>query len=760
MPTSEEKQKKKEQAAKEKKAEARKKELREKLLAGGRAYQNLGKSLNLDRLMTYDQKIDHIADLLVTFGDDILEFVGYYPKLDYAQFNSGPITTIIQAYYKYVPIPDRKPGVRKSSRSSQGDQAPSILDEVQNQGAERDKQEKIGMDENLEKGVTPAQLDGIREIAKWMYRNSYDTGAVSLGDSQERFVRMILQLPARVKLLMYYMIENKRRHNPEMLDIMTSQTSYVPNLERFKDEMIASKWKSWKRVSGDYVYWNKLEETLQIARGSMPAISLMGALGPMDALDRIPDPPAAQGDVAAQAASASPADAAVADREKALRVFMQVAKKHRDLLQKKENGGTVKQEEMDMSKAYLRASLQQLADADDTLKGLPESMHAEEPMEDSGLEKAESYTETGSSIVGMGAKANSINDQADNLKKYLSWDISPIAKDLNLSAGILGSIGGVTSLVASIFGIVELCKSGAAMSGHALGEKIADIVSSFGEIVDTLTSGGYTIKNAGIVGAEAATEAGKAALASAETASGAISVATGAMSMGIGLYKEYKAIDESKTAHAARREMKGLSAEESEKADAILDLNTRITDSKAGSAALDVVSGSLQMMGGVLSLTGVGSIVGTVLSCVGTAVSLAKSIKEYFEKKKNTEATVDAYIKMDSILELVMERLKQRGMNYAEKEVRKQIRQEIIASLGFASINSFYTHITRVYAQFLYDRAFYKDGTMLTMSSPEADRKNPYVEMLKSFGVKAVFPKDENGVPQPDIDTIAGKMVI
>ncbi|MCL2816245.1 MAG: hypothetical protein FWD23_16755, partial [Oscillospiraceae bacterium] len=89
---------------------------------------------------------------------------------------------------------------------------------------------------------------------------------------------MILSQPTSVKLLMYYLIENKKRKKPDNLDIAASQLNYVPNLEAFKKEIVRSRSKLWTRALDMSIMWNKLGDALNLARGC-GFLSSSGKLG-------------------------------------------------------------------------------------------------------------------------------------------------------------------------------------------------------------------------------------------------------------------------------------------------------------------------------------------------------------------------------------------------------------------------------------------------------------------------------------------------
>lgn len=110
--------------------------------------------------------------------------------------------------------------------------------------------------------VTDAQKAGLNAIAQWMYRNSKE--------KHRAFINGILRKSDREKLYMYYLIEKKRRKNATPADFYNSQAeNYVPNLDAFKDQMVASKLMVWKRLKmGGKIYWSKLEDAAHVSADS------------------------------------------------------------------------------------------------------------------------------------------------------------------------------------------------------------------------------------------------------------------------------------------------------------------------------------------------------------------------------------------------------------------------------------------------------------------------------------------------------------
>lgn len=120
--------------------------------------------------------------------------------------------------------------------------------------------------------LTAEQRKGLKDFHQWLYRNcDKHQGYFVLGSEGgvRAFAEEFMKKPASVQLKALYLIETKNRKQPDnpFFDF-ESQTSYVPNIDNLKDKIIANKLHFWKKLSGDYLYWNKLKESLAKAEAN------------------------------------------------------------------------------------------------------------------------------------------------------------------------------------------------------------------------------------------------------------------------------------------------------------------------------------------------------------------------------------------------------------------------------------------------------------------------------------------------------------
>lgn len=127
----------------------------------------------------------------------------------------------------------------------------------------------------LDPSITDEQRKGLLQFHQWLYRNCDREGMKGLGKtlfgsdgSARNFADKFISQPASVQLKALYLLENNKRKDKDEDGTFSqaSQNEYVPNLDCLKDKLTATKWKVWKRTNGSYLYWNKLNESLEAAR--------------------------------------------------------------------------------------------------------------------------------------------------------------------------------------------------------------------------------------------------------------------------------------------------------------------------------------------------------------------------------------------------------------------------------------------------------------------------------------------------------------
>lgn len=138
---------------------------------------------------------------------------------------------------------------------------------VEEEGEIEHSEKPVFAEEN--EGLEPEQIDAIEKIDNWLIRNFRNGGVAGLAidavkNAHEDFVSSLLSLSRRERLHVYYLVETGKRKNPSIIDVGASQSAvYKPDLQVFKNQMLATRWKFWTRVTGGYTYMNKLSQAFR-----------------------------------------------------------------------------------------------------------------------------------------------------------------------------------------------------------------------------------------------------------------------------------------------------------------------------------------------------------------------------------------------------------------------------------------------------------------------------------------------------------------
>lgn len=137
-----------------------------------------------------------------------------------------------------------------------------------NQDAWQNEKGKDPLNDDM--SLTDAQRKGLKDFHQWLYRNCDKTGFLGSGNagSMRDFANNFMKQPAAVQLKALYLLQTGNRKNPDKagLDDINSQINYVPDLDKIKKPLVANKWKIWRRANGSHLYWEKLSDSLSMAK--------------------------------------------------------------------------------------------------------------------------------------------------------------------------------------------------------------------------------------------------------------------------------------------------------------------------------------------------------------------------------------------------------------------------------------------------------------------------------------------------------------
>ena len=121
-----------------------------------------------------------------------------------------------------------------------------------------EKNQNPGQD--LNGGLSDAQIEGIRSISAFLFRNTlYAAKGETKGD-RAHFVENIIARPPKEMLLLYYVILEDDLHGPvDVKELNHKLQAYVPDLERFRPKMFNGVMKGFLgRLRGESLLWDKL----------------------------------------------------------------------------------------------------------------------------------------------------------------------------------------------------------------------------------------------------------------------------------------------------------------------------------------------------------------------------------------------------------------------------------------------------------------------------------------------------------------------
>ncbi|HHV11376.1 MAG TPA: hypothetical protein GXX75_13990 [Clostridiales bacterium] len=672
--------------------------------------------------------------------------------------------------------------------------------------------------ETLSKGIDSGAMKGMQEISKWMLRNCVKSGhfrSDKTTDEKINFIHtFVMKQPARVKLYAYYMIEKGQRKetDPEKVsqNITESQMNYIPNLEEFKNKMIATKFKFWKRFTGDSIYWNKLEEAFYMANGSQGAIAPFGDLSTMDVAGGSQAPPASQSPAASgqsaapvsqgstaagqsvapasqssavsgqsaapvsQGSAVSGQSAAPASqgsavsgqsaatgqtllsdkdriRRQKLGEFMQKGKEIMTLKNELKTAGTPDRakKEADIRKAAqeLTAILKELYEADHDVGQVCRQMQM-----DVSNEAESSKTSDASEYVGYGSTGIDMTSSVvDN--DITNWGLDAETLEgkeaigkVQMAGDIISVISAAVSLVSLVVKTVDIARHGAQMTTGAKVMAGMEILSGGLEVASAVTGAAQSLAGA----SEAAQSVVGGSLG---IASGTVSLAAG----GIEMYYAQRQKKKSREAEATfQNRANAMGATEEEKRDSTKAANTaklsqRIASVKQVSAGAKMVTGALDIIGGALEASVVAAGFGAIFTGLSLAIDLGVYIYKLVKKRKIVYQTIDDYIDMPGIYADVI------GSDTVTpekgEEIKRQIRLQAAAKLGFSSRENLFKAITVEYAKNIYQHVFFKKGSKTVPATKKEDADPDYINILDAMNLKPDY-----GTKKPKVNTIAYQM--
>ncbi len=605
--------------------------------------------------------------------------------------------------------------------------------------------------EEVDSELSKEQLKAVDEIDQWFLRNYNNAGLagrlIDVRNHHGEIVSELLKKTKRERLFIYYLIETKQRKRPEIFDVYASQ-GYIPDLEKFRNQMLATRFKIISYALGGYVYMHKLTESLQINR---------------DYKELIKD--CAKADFKQKRLKGEELEA-LKEKKAEYRLYMlgqtaQSTKAYRDKALEVKNKGKQKTEQdkkdVERLKKQFASDIKELIRADNEMDRAVRI----EGIDKRGQKRPESF---------QNVKDTNLIDLQDNTGAYAgggsgvaklvpeSWhliDSDALKVDMYADAFASSTIAGLGSVLGICYGIISLTENKDTITGSEKAYYIADILQSAAKYMETVMTGYETGRQyaAGVttVSTSVATKALGMTAAGIDTAKNVYTAVAGRLDQknsekASELLKdklhqkylkqmqiEYETDEEKKQREASE------TLEEKEKREAefrkaryeknMLKVSEDISGRKKKYGALKSAASSITMAGMAVP------VVGTMVSVSGTVLGFVMSILSSVDLSGIREKMFDNYFQFDSFLDDVKNEMRDKGRSvYDEKEFKVRMRRVLAATAGFADMPSACDQISRKYADQIIKGLFGKPEERV-----EGVEREAYIELIKSFGL----PYDE-----------------
>ncbi|MBQ6441726.1 MAG: hypothetical protein IJJ13_03940 [Lachnospiraceae bacterium] len=573
--------------------------------------------------------------------------------------------------------------------------------EAETEFESNEKDKTVPTDQKEE--LLPKQLKGIEEIDNWLIRN-FKNGS----NNDAELVDRLLSMSKRERLHTYFLVEMGRRRQADMADVGLSSV-HTPSLERFKDQILATKLKFWKRVSGDYTYTHKLSDALLVTMQYRKEINTVAEIErEQKKLNANDEKPGGN-------------DAPIEPAEEIISTLLQLKSAlevHRDDLEAEEKA------EKKSEKAGLAMKSKESYKECEKLVG-----KLREQQRTVGKEKV--YMEKGEA-------REVVTEEAVEYASIFGY--LPNMIDEHLMGGGIG-IGtqGIVGLIGAVTGTITLLKNRNSYSKEDLAEKSLEVSSS---VIYAATSAvmiaGKFVHTAALSTAAGVMEAGVPIVAAAVSAGVAIaqSVAAGKMD-----YHGTKAVDlfrQKRDKLAREKGLNNLKKEEKRelKYEAnMLLLQHKLTERQAEKAATSSIGAGLFVAGVAFP-----AILAPALAAA-LVTFIVGGVRSYKTASNLRTGLFDTFFNMDALAEKAMEKRyqeesKKRNLHHLiedKKEVKNRIKEalrlRVAARAGFNSVNRATIYICSKFARLIRKKLF-GGGAV------DPVEKQQYIEFVQSINLR------------------------
>ena len=686
------------------------------------------------------------ADLFAVYERDIEIYKATRKEIDWK-----PEVAAIIREYEYYKLQNKLLTLAEQEKDGKqlADKHTESVKEYAEKLDERKKTEKPLPKEVVDTGLTDEQIAAVEKIDRWFIRNYNNAGLVGrlfgVRNHHGDIVSELFKKTKRERLFIYYLIETGARKSPNYIDVYKSQTVYTPNLDNFKDVMLATKLKVASHATGTYVYMHKLSEAMQINREYKDLVKDCCTVPQSDKEAVREDKKKNQ----------NPKEV---KRQDALLKFYFSTQTYRNKLIDYQNENDKKKKETIRQEAKVLAditkeNLKALIDADnafgeETIKGVDKEgkLNNIDPMQTRPDMTLQDGVDAFSQLSLVGGNALSYTPAAYNLATLGIEKLPFVNGRWHLSDSVLAhnefysgatgtTIAGLSQIAATAFAIWHLVENHDKMHIGDVGAGVAGILQSFGNAATTVWKGVESGNALQIT--QSSKKAAEVTASSGLKAAGAVTAGLGVM---ISSYKMTSGYLDEKNTKSAKDYLeykhgealsRAKNEEEKKKLDReiryeknIIKLSERMTDYKKKSATGQMVANSISFAG--VFVPGIGSMVSIGGSILGVGLGILDVVRLGGIRDK----MFDEFFDIDNLVKTELSKEEERGRTiHDEKEFRERMRRKLAASLGYADIPTACDEIARRYADFLCCRLYDKT---YNISNRE---KNGYIQLIKSFGL-------------------------
>ncbi len=616
--------------------------------------------------------------------------------------------------------------------------------------------------------IRPEQIEGSRRILAWMYRNCNKSS-----ESKEGFVYKLTQASPGQILFMFYLIETEKQASPSQTDFLKAMTDYTPDLDRFKDKVVASKLKFWKRLGPDssdsVINWSKLGEAARfVLHCDVVSDYEKYTKEDADITEELKKPENKGG-----------------DKEAAL-LYDLLIKKGNLMLTLYKAAGLTPDMPTDMiaDEKIRQKVLTVISEFSDTFTKL-QTLRGSAPEKEAGKDytdktgkkkKKKSDIETDEGDLSVMDKIDNLFEVVDgamNIDTTLQVIGKPVEAltDANGYCVSMSAVTAISSIVGIISGIVTsvgIAKNASTLSladhiGQALsvsGDMIqgaGDLVQSATDIVGRFVDLGEAVEESskwiGQTSVRTAAEAFSTVSGGVEFCTGCVSILAGGIQTAAGAIEIGRGISSRRDVKRSRKTLdeieadKGSLTKDQEALRLFLKHQDRNITAQEVSGTVKMVGGILTMIGGAMTVAGVLAPIGGILAITGSLINIGTNlIYARYKRRLGRKQAVDDSLKLDSIIET----LKQTDPSVAAMDddqleaLKNEARQEALAELGYATYQECFSDLMKKNAIMIYEHVF-------NMPEGTADHK-AFSDAMESLGLKkkrATKPGQKN-IPTPE----------